>query len=196
MEKILYIRNELKNLLNAHRYRHTIGVACTSVCLAIRYGADLYQAEIAGLLHDCAKYCSSAQLLEICHTHDINISAAEQADPSLLHAKVGAFFASDIYHIHEADVLDSIRYHTTGKPAMSLLEKIIFTADYIEPGRDKAPRLREIRQTAFEDLDRAVWMIMEDTLSYLRLRSASIDDMTETACRYYKELVKGSDDHE
>lgn len=196
MDKILYIRKELNQCLNKHRYEHTLGVACTAVCLAIRYGIDLYQAELAGLLHDCAKYCTNAQLLDECRTHHIDISDAELAEPSLLHAKVGALFADDVYHITDPEVLNAVRFHTTGRPDMTLLEKIIFTADYIEPGRDKAPRLKEIRQMAFEDLDYAVWMILEDTLSYLRVRSDSIDETTERTRRYYKELVKGSDDNE
>ena len=75
---------------------------------------------------------------------------------------------------------------------MSMIEKIIFVADYIEPRRDKASNLPLVRKVAFEDIDRAVWIIMEDTLAYLKKKGGTIDGMTEKACLYYRNLVKGS----
>lgn len=191
-DNILYIRKKLKKKLDEDRYEHTIGVAFTASCLAMRYGADLYKAEIAGLLHDCAKYLPDDIKIERCRKYNISITDAEYENPSLLHAKLGAFLAMDKYKIKDMEIINAILNHTTGKPAMTLLEKIIFVADYIEPRRDKAPDLPEVRRTAFEDLNRAVWMIMEDTLAYLKKKGSRIDPMTEKACEYYRDLLKGS----
>ncbi len=192
MTDTVLIREKLKETLGEHRYEHTLGVAYTAICLAMKYGVNLYQAELAGLLHDCAKYLKGRDQLACCLVYHIDINKTEYANPSLLHAKLGAFFAEHSYGIKDTEVLQAIMCHTTGKPAMSLLEKIIFVADYIEPKRDKAPNLTQIRKVAFEDIDKAVWMILEDTLSYLRSQPESIDEMTETACKYYRELIKGA----
>ena len=116
---------------------HTIGVAYTSVCLAMRYGEDLHKAELAGLLHDCAKCIPDDIKLDKCKRNNIPITKAQEQSPSLLHAKLGAFIAADHYRIKDQDILNAIENHTTGRPAMSLLEKIVFVADYIEPRRIK-----------------------------------------------------------
>lgn len=192
IDNILYIRKKLKKKLDEDRYEHTLGVAFTASCLAMRYGADLYKAEVAGLLHDCAKYLPDDIKIERCRKYNISITDAEYANPSLLHAKLGAFLAMDKYKIKDMEIINAILNHTTGKPAMTLLEKIVFVADYIEPRRDKAANLPQVRKMAFEDLDRAVWMIMEDTLTYLEKKGNKIDLMTEKACQYYRDLVKGS----
>lgn len=193
IDNIIYIRKRLKKRLDDDRFEHTLGVAYTAVCLAMRYGADLYKAEVAGLLHDCAKCYPDSVKLEKCEKYNISITETERENPSLLHAKLGAFLAINKYNVRDMEIVNAILNHTTGKPAMSTLEKIIFVADYIEPRRDKAPDLKTVRQLAFTDLDRAVWTIMEDTLSYLKERGSSIDSMTETACKYYRELVEGSE---
>ncbi len=192
MDNILYIRKRLKKKLDEDRYEHTLGVAYTATCLAMRYHCDLYQAEVAGLLHDCAKYLPDELKIERCRRYHITMTEAEMANPSLLHAKLGAYLAMDKYKIKDMEIINAILNHTTGKPAMTLLEKIVFVADYIEPRRDKAPNLPEIRSMAFENLDRAVWVIMEDTLSYLEKKGGTIDEMTRKACEYYRNLVKGS----
>jgi len=190
-ENIIYIRKQLKKKLDDERYEHTLGVAYTAICLAMKYGADLYKAEVAGLLHDCAKYYPDEIKIEKCQKYNISISEAEKANPSLLHAKLGAFLAMNKYKIKDMEIINAILNHTTRKPAMTLLDKIIFVADYIEPRRDKAANLTEVRKIAFEDLDLAVYKIMEYTLQYLKHKSCAIDDMTEKAYKYYYDQVKG-----
>lgn len=86
----------------------------------------------------------------------------------------------------DRDILNAIRSHTTGRPGMSPLEKIVFVADYMEPGRKQAPRLEQIRKMAFADLDRAVLMILEDTLNYLKSGDSVIDQTTQETYCYYK----------
>ena len=93
-------------------------------------------------------------------------------------SKVGGFLAMDEYHVQDMDVINAIVNHTTGRPNMSRLEKIIFIADYIEPGRKQAPNLKEIRKLAFMDLDQALLKILKDTLDYLKDAGGEIDPMT------------------
>ncbi len=189
---ILYIRMKLKEKLDEDRYEHTLGVSYTAVCLAMRYGEDLYRAEIAGLLHDCAKCIPDEIKLRKCRKFNIGISAAELANPSLLHAKLGAYYAMNKYGVRDMEVINAIQCHTTGKPAMSTLEKIIFIADYIEPRRDRAEDLPKVRKMAFVDLDRTVYIILKDTLDYLKKKGGPIDPMSEKAYRFYEEEVNGT----
>ena len=182
------IENELKSKLSEYRFRHTQGVRYTAAALAMAYKLNLEDAEVAGLLHDCAKYMSGDKLIEYCNKHEIEISPSELAVPHLLHAKAGEYMAKHKYDISDQSILDAIRWHTTGRPEMTLLEKIIFVADYIEPMRDKAARLPEIRYTAFRDLDECIYMILEDTLNYLGKNTESIDETTKIAFEYYKRI--------
>ena len=134
-ETILKMQKKVKRYLDKDRYDHTIGVMHTAGCLAMRYGANLEQALTAGLLHDCAKCVPADEKIKLCEKNHIEISDAEYKNPGLLHAKLGAFFAREKYGIENEEILRSIESHTTGRPNMSLLDKIIYIADYIEPGR-------------------------------------------------------------
>jgi predicted HD superfamily hydrolase involved in NAD metabolism len=184
----MVIKEKLRHKLGMGRFEHTLGVAYTAACLAMRYGCNAENAELAGLLHDCAKQYDNETLLKKCIKHHIPVSEAERKNPSLLHAKLGEYLARKKYDVDDPDILDAIRYHTTGRPAMSLMEKVIYVADYIEPRRFKAPNLDRIRGLAFVDLDKAVCGIMSDTLDYLKKTPENIDKTTEEACLYYREL--------
>jgi len=189
------IQKCLKKKLSEHRYVHTLGVQYTGICLAMKYSCDLKSAELAGLLHDCAKYMDAEKLLKTCKKNNIEISEAEQKSPYLLHGKVGALFASKKYGVEDEDILNAIRFHTTGRPDMTLLEKIIFVADYIEPGRNNAPNLDEIRKLSFENLDEAVYVILKQTLMYLKKKKqANIDHHTAVTYNFYKDLLGRNDD--
>lgn len=179
------IRKKMEKTLDPHRYEHTLGVAYTAACLAMIYQEDVVKAETAGLLHDCAKCMTNEERIEICHKHHLEITEAEEANPVLLHAKVGSYLASKKFEVQDEDILNAILNHTTGRPGMSMLEKIIYIADYIEPGRKQAPNLPTIRKTAFQDLDKALLMILEDTLQYLHSIQGMIDPMTQTTYDYY-----------
>lgn len=181
------IRELLYQSLSSSRYQHSLGVAYTAACLAMRYGADPEQAELAGLLHDCAKEYREEELLRIGTHCNIIFSAAELAAPQVLHAIVGPCIAEQKYHISSPEILSAIRWHTTGKENMSLLEKIIFTADYIEPNRDHAPNLSEMRALAFQDLTQCVFRITEDTLRFLKTRNTAADPMTQRCYLWLKE---------
>lgn len=182
------INCKLQKELTKRRYTHTLGVSYTAAALAMKYGYDIKKAQVAGLLHDCAKCNTDEKMLEKCKKNKIIITDIEKRNPYLLHAKLGACLAKKQYGIEEEEILSAIAYHTTGKPAMSELEKIVFVSDYIEPNRKEIWGLSQIRKMAFENLDEAVFMILDNTLSYLKEESGKkeIDSMTEEAFEYYR----------
>ena len=183
-ETILKMQKKVKRYLDKDRYDHTIGVMHTAGCLAMRYGANLEQALTAGLLHDCAKCVPADEKIKLCEKNHIEISDAEYKD------KIEKIKKK--YEIENEEILRSIESHTTGRPNMSLLDKIIYIADYIEPGRDVAPNLPEVRALAFVDIDACLYRILEDTLAYLAEKGATLDPATEETFLYYKNL-KNSD---
>lgn len=180
------IRKKLEKILDRKRYEHTLGVAYTAMNLASIYGADIKKAEIAGLLHDCAKGMENDELLETCKKYNITVTEFEKKNPFLLHSKVGSFIAASKYDIKDDDILNAILNHTTGRPSMSLLEKIVFVADYIEPNRKMIPGLEQSRKLAFSDLDKAMLFILDNILNYLKSTNSEIDEKTEITYKYYK----------
>lgn len=188
---------ELKKLTKAmekcqdkKRFTHTLGVEFTAAALAMRYGENIKNAQIAGLLHDCAKCIPDHKKLALCKKYNIAMTEVEQENPYLLHAKLGGFIAMDEYKVTNQDIINAILNHTTGRPDMSCLEKIVFVADYIEPGRKTAPNLDEIRKLAFTDLDEALFKILKDTLDYLKESGKTIDKTTEKTYDFYKKQLK------
>ncbi len=179
------LKKELKKEMDDSRYEHTLGVMYTCAALAMRYNYNLEKAMLAGLLHDCAKCMPNAKKLKMAEKHHLEISELERKNPFMLHAKLGAFLAKKKYDIEEEEILDAIRWHTTGRPQMTLLDKIVYIADYIEPKRDKAPNLAVIRQMAFTNLDDALLKILTDTLGYLGDSSEHVDSMTKMTYDYY-----------
>lgn len=184
-EQITKYRKRLKSKLDPMRYEHSLSVSFTCMALAMRYGCDIRQAELAGLLHDCAKRFHDSELIEKCAKHGIELTEAELRAPAVIHAKYGAWMAEHKYGITDPEILSAIACHTTGKPEMSTLDKILYIADYIEPRRDKASNLPEMRRLAFEDLDKTMYEILKGTLSYLKQKGVSVDPMTRRAYDYF-----------
>ena len=183
------IRKKLEDELDTERFEHTLGVAVTSRMLARIHGADEADAYAAGLLHDCAKNVSHKDKIRMCHKAGIEVTQVEEENPGLLHAKAGVVVARTDYGIEDEDILNAIRSHTTGRPGMSLLEKIVFVADYIEPGRDERPGLADLRREAFADLDGCVLHILEATLTYLSDTAKAVDPATRETYEYYLETL-------
>ncbi len=179
------LKKDLKKEMDDSRFEHTLGVMYTCGALAMRYGCDLDKAMLAGLMHDCAKCMPNAKKLKMAEKHHLEITELERKNPFMLHAKLGAFLARKKYDIEDEEILNAIRWHTTGRPEMTLLDKIVYVSDYIEPKRDKAPHLPMIRQKAFVDLDEALVMILRDTLGYLGDSPEHVDSMTKKTYDYY-----------
>lgn len=183
--------NCLSSTLRPKRYAHTLGVAYTAAALAVCHGADKEKAELAGMLHDCAKYFSDKEMFSLCEQYGIELTTTERINTALIHSKLGAYLAKERYGVEDDEILSAIRYHTTGKPDMSMLEKIIYIADYIEPGRhmDCSPySLEDVRQECFKNLDRGMLMILTNGVHYLQNSGKEIDELSITAYEYYKAL--------
>lgn len=191
-KQVFSLYNKMEEKLGHHRYIHSVGVAGTAVSLAMKYGENVYKAQIAGILHDCAKCYDDEELVRLCLKKEINISEFEEKHGFLLHAKYGAYMAENKYGINDPDILNAIRWHTTGREEMSLLEKIIFVSDYIEPTRNKAENLSVIRNEAFNgnDIDKVLLMIMSETIKYLNESDNIIDTTTISAYEFYGKKVK------
>ncbi|MGN0367193.1 MAG: bis(5'-nucleosyl)-tetraphosphatase (symmetrical) YqeK [Wujia sp.] len=175
----------LKGKISEKRFEHSLGVEYTAACLAMRYDVDVDKARTAGLLHDCAKGLATKTKLEKSQKHGLPISRYEEKNPDLLHAKLGAYYARYKYDVTDQIILDAITYHTTGRPNMSILEKIIFVADYIEPNRKPLPEIDEIRKEAFTDLDTCVIHILKNTLDFLNGTTLELDIMTQKTYDFY-----------
>lgn len=194
------LRKEMEQALERKRYEHTLGVAYTAANLAMVHGVDVEKALTAGMLHDCAKCISHHKQLTICRKNKMILSEIESENHSpLLHAKAGSCLARKKYGITDEEILQAISYHTTGRPHMSPLEKIIYIADYIEPGRERAKRsyadvqnLQEVRKMAYQDLDKTLCKILSDTLDYLSRKGGKIDSMTRDTYEYYCQTYQGN----
>ena len=189
-QKIAKIKKKLRPHLDKERYEHTLGVMYTSGALAMTYGVDLEKALIAGLLHDCAKCIPSDVKIKMCKKHNLPMNRYEKENPGLLHAKVGAYLAEVKYKITDTEILDAITYHTTGRPDMTLLDKIVYISDYIEPNRFSAPNLSSVRELAFKDIDECLYKILNDSLVYLYAKNMPVDPMTEQTYQFYKKELK------
>lgn len=186
---LVKLSKKVKRKLSDKRYLHTIGVTYTAASLAMKYECDLNHVMTAGLLHDCAKNMTADDMISYCNKNKIELSDTEKINPELLHAKVGSVLADKKYGIKDEEILSAIRFHTTGKPDMSMMEKIIYVADFIEPGRTNLPNIDIIRKTAFTDIDKALVMILKSTLSYLKTQDCIIDSLTQETYDHYVQSI-------
>ncbi|MFP5113678.1 bis(5'-nucleosyl)-tetraphosphatase (symmetrical) YqeK [Bacillaceae bacterium C204] len=162
----------VKEQLTDHRYQHTLGVMETAIALARQYGGDEQKAELAAIFHDYAKFRPKEEMKEI---------IAKQGFPKdllhfnseLWHAPAGTYLVEKEAGIKDREVLDAIRYHTSGRLGMTLLEKIIYLADYIEPGRH-FPGVEEVREMAKENLDKALIMAIKNTIIFLLKKNQTV----------------------
>ncbi|WMT42301.1 bis(5'-nucleosyl)-tetraphosphatase (symmetrical) YqeK [Paenibacillus sp. D2_2] len=178
-----YTRDELLDIVSAQmparRWTHVEGVMATSVCLAERYGADPVKADLAALLHDLAKFWPIERQEAVMREHELNPELLEY-DKQLLHSEVAAFVAEHEYGIDDPEVLDAIRYHTSGRVGMTLLDKIVCLADYMEPGRN-FPGVERIRELAEHNLEQALVAGFDSTISFLIEKQKIIFPLTVLA---------------
>ncbi len=184
------IYKAVKEKLSKKRWEHTKGVIQSAEELALRYGADVEKAMMAALLHDCCKEEPNEKLREILMAQCDAYSDAKFLDyPSLLHGPAGALYAKLEFGITDEEILEAIRVHTVGKARMSLLDKIVFLADYIEPNRD-FPGVEELRKEAKKDIDTAVLMAYDNTIEHLMTTDAPVYEGTMTGRNYMLELIR------
>ena len=156
----------LKERLDEYRFIHSLNVAKSAVSLAERYGADKEKAYIAGLLHDVTKNESKENQLQIMKDNGIILSHTEENNPKLWHAISGAVFAEKVLNVTDGEILGAIRYHTTGKDRMTLLEKVIYIADYISEERNY-PDVDVMRSLSKESLEKAALYSLNYTMKML-----------------------------
>ena len=167
------------SLLNPNRVRHVLGCRDTAVALAERWGADVTDAARAGILHDITKAIDGPLQLTLCDAYGKLLDDFSKRYPRTLHALTGAMVAQRIFGENPA-VVSAIESHTTGKANMTLLEKIIYVADYMEPNRD-FPGVEKLRELAFSDLDGALKLGLEMTLEHLKAQGAEVSPASRSA---------------
>lgn len=169
-------RNEalrvVKEQLTEHRYEHTIGVMETAIVLAKRFHVDEKKAELAAIFHDYAKFRPKEEMRSWIIKKKLPDELLEH-NTELWHAPVGALLVEKEVGISDPDILDAIRYHTSGRRGMTSLEKVIYLADYIEPGR-KFPGVDEVRELAGQDLDLALIKALQNTIIFLMKKNSPI----------------------
>ncbi|GAA0124327.1 hypothetical protein UT300019_02280 [Clostridium sp. CTA-19] len=174
----------IRGALRPKRYTHTLGVLETAESLCEIYGCDKYKTRIAALLHDCAKNMSDDELIKITKENNlIEVDETIKHSPMLLHGFVGAYIAGEKFNINDVDIINSIKYHTTGRPNMSILEKIIYVSDGIEPSR-KFEGVDDIREVAIKDLDKALLMMYNQTIKYIISKNQLLYPKTIEARNY------------
>ncbi len=189
-DRLIEYRKACEKQLKPSRFEHSIGVAYTAMALAMKWGADVEKAGTAGYLHDWAKGIKIDEQIRICRKELPDLPESIYISPAVLHAPLGAHLLRKEFGIKDEEILSAVRYHTTGRPDMSLLEMILFVADYIEPGREQIAELPEMRKLAFEDLTAAATRIMALSLAFLERSGRPIDEMTQKAYDYYKNIRK------
>ncbi len=156
-------RSKMKELLDEELFLHSEGVAGAARQLACSYGADGDKACLAGYLHDYGKRYSAKELARLAAQMQVKIDPVSLKEPRLLHAPVGALLLKRDLGLDDEDILTAVRFHTTGVPGMSLLDKILYLADYIEPGRDYEG-VSEIRKLAENSLEQALLAAVDNTI--------------------------------
>ena len=174
------LKEDLKKKLSEKRYIHTLGVAEEAKKLAKLYGADQDKAEIAGLLHDIAKEWPKDKLLQYINMHEEVNDELLNYSLELWHGPVASVYVQNEYNVVEKEIINSIRYHTSGRPRMSLLEKVVCLADYIEPSRDY-PGVEELRKISTQNLDEALLKAFNGTIMYLLKLNQQIYPLTISA---------------
>lgn len=182
-----WLREKSYAMLNPKRIPHVKGCEEEAERLAKRWGADIEKAKEAAILHDCTKKLSAEQHLKLCSKYSIEIDEMERVSDKLLHSKTGAEIARDVFGV-DKDVYSAILWHTTGREDMSLLEKVIYMADYIEPNR-KFDGVDKLRKLAYENLDEAMILGFRMSLEDMQANGIIPHSRSVEALRYLENTL-------
>lgn len=190
---IKQIEKTLKGMLPERRLKHSLNVSKCAVKLSEIYKCDKEKAEIAGLVHDCAKYFTDEQIEDSIKRFNVELDPLEVNNIALSHSVIGSYVAVDIFNIKDEEIINAIKYHTTGKENMSLLEKIIYMADLIEEDRN-FPRVEELRELTFSGkLEEALLLSFNNTIKFVIDNNQLIHPRTIKARNYIlEELIIGT----
>ena len=187
-ELIENIRNDLRNSMSEYRYNHSINVMKKTIELARIYNVDENEAALAGLCHDIAKELSLEESLKIAEENKIEFDEIEKLNPQLMHGKIGAYLVKDRYNMNE-NIQNAIKFHTITDKSMNMLAKIVFVADKIEEGRTNEG-ISEEAELAKKDIDKAIILIIDNTIKYL-LNENKLIHTKEVEMRNYLMLNGG-----
>lgn len=184
---------ELRKIMQVYRYEHSIGVMHISSALAMKFNIDIEKAMLAGLLHDSTKHLSKEEHIVICENNNIQLSGDDKLHSGILHSITAPIIAKRKYSIEDEEILSAIRWHTTGKEAMSEFEMILFISDFIEGGRrfkyDNAV-LDKARYMAFnQELNHTTAYIVSEILHWLEKENSSIHPDTKKTNNYYRQYL-------
>ncbi len=180
--------SKMKRKLTNKRFNHSLNVEKVAIELSKIYGGNSQKVSIAAILHDNAKNYSDDKKMKLVKKYNIPLSMAEKSNIDLVHAKLGSVIANNKYKIYDKDILNAVKYHTTGRPNMSLTEKIIYIADFIEPDRKSFPGLEKVRKMAYNDLNATLVKILMLTINHVVNRGQIIDDITKKTYEYYYKI--------
>lgn len=175
--KAVEIEKYLKSKLPPKRYTHVLSVRELALDLAEKHGADLRKVNLAALLHDCAKWMKNSEQYETAASHGIQLDEVERHNPSLLHALIGVEFAVSRFDVNNPEVLNAIRIHTTGSGKMTLIDKVLYVADFAEPKRDHAAA-HAVRALAYQNLNKAVFEVSRYKIEHLLAKGVLIHPYT------------------
>ena len=186
MDSIAKIKAHIDNNFTEKRTTHTYGVVETAIKLANKYGCDVRKAELAALFHDL--YRSIPVTVLNYHVKHLELDKKYMDNPNLSHGKIAAEMIQRDYNVTDQDIINAVSYHTTGRANMSLLEKIIYIADAIEPNRNY-PGVDNIRRVVEENLDKACLMSLSHTIDYVSSEGNYLDEDTLHAKEYFEEII-------
>lgn len=181
------INKILRQNLTSKRYAHVQGVIKTARELSYRYCEDAYKAECAALFHDMYKCITLKESDSF--IRKLGLDEKYIGNPNLAHAKIAAEKMQKDFGVSDKNIINAVSYHTTARPEMSCLEKIIYVADAIEPSR-QYDGIEELRKVAKMDLDRATLLITKNTFESVKKRGFSPDSDTEHAIEYYEQYIR------
>lgn len=184
------LKPKVKELLKESRWNHTLGVVDVAEDLALMNNVDPWKAKIAALLHDCAKNLSDEVLDKFLKDNNIDISYLD-GYKKVVHSHVGAEYIKNVFKIDDEEMYNAIKYHTTGRPDMSCLEKIVFLADFLDPGRDYkeyAKTFFTARKYAYRNLDEAMQFVLSKLIVDLNRRGKPIYKDTFDANEFYSQF--------
>lgn len=160
------IKDIVQGMISSKRFEHSLGVVKWAEILANKYNYDMENARIAAISHDCAKEYKKDDLINIALTNSLLLDEVTMSEPQLLHGPVGSVLAEEKLGIIDNEILQAIKYHTTGRANMILLEKIIYISDIIEESKDNKG-LDIVRKTVLNDIDKAMLMCLDNTIEYV-----------------------------
>jgi predicted HD superfamily hydrolase involved in NAD metabolism len=186
------MKAKLKGMLSMARYRHSISTSRVASQLAAHYGAGQMKAMVAGLLHDCAKALTEEEQKAYIERNGLSLDEIESQERGLWHAPVGEVMAREEFGIDDHDILRAIRIHSIGAARMSLMAKVVYVADYIEPYRHFRGRA-DLARLAMKDLDLTLLHVLNHKLIYILHKKGMIHPDTIEVRNQLTRRIFGSD---